>query len=49
VLDRIEPSVVALIDHVEADPETDYVEPVVSTEGPEVVAEAERAGEEEGG
>jgi NADH-quinone oxidoreductase subunit M len=49
VLDRIEPSVVALIDHVEADPGTDYVEPVVSTEGPEVVAEAERAGEEEGG
>jgi NADH-quinone oxidoreductase subunit M len=49
VLDRIEPSVVALIDHVEADPGTDYVEPVVSTEGPEVVAEAERADEEEGG
>jgi NADH-quinone oxidoreductase subunit M len=45
VLDRIEPSVVALIDHVEADPNSDYVEPIVAGEGPDIVAEAAEEGE----
>jgi hypothetical protein len=50
VLERIEPAVVALVEHVEA--ETDYVEPAVADEGFAVVdggaAGAAEHGEEGG-
>jgi NADH-quinone oxidoreductase subunit M len=44
-LDRIEPAVDQLIAHVEAN--SDYEEPAVATEGPEVVPESERRPEGE--
>ncbi len=43
VLERIEPAVVALIDHVEE--HTDYVEPAVAEEGHEIVADHEGEGD----
>ena len=42
-LERIEPAVTVLVDHVEAN--SDHTEPVVATEGPAVVPESERRAE----
>ena len=46
ILDRIEPAVERLITHVEDN--SDYVEPAVATEGPDIVPTAQLRSEEEG-